>query len=274
MGFYSPEVIVWDAKRHGIEILPADINKSGAKCSIEGGKVRLGFAYIRGMGEKAISQIVIERERMSYLSLEDFYFRTRLERKVVENLILAGAFDSFGLAKRQLLWQIGLLEKKHPGELPLQFGDNRVSLPDLTEVEQMKADYEMQGLSAKYHPMQVLRREISRDGLLKSSEVAQLFPNTRVRIAGYVITRQRPATAKGFAFMTLEDEEGTMNVVIKPSVYERYRQVFKLEPLIVVEGIIQERDGSFNIVADTLVPLRNERKRQHAMYPACLSSSR
>jgi error-prone DNA polymerase len=274
MGFYSPEVIVWDAKRHGIEILPADINKSGAKCSIEGGKVRLGFAYIRGMGEKAISQIVIERERMSYLSLEDFYFRTRLERKVVENLILAGAFDSFGLAKRQLLWQIGLLEKKHPGELPLQFGDNRVSLPDLTEVEQMKADYEMQGLSAKYHPMQVLRREISRDGLLKSSEVAQLFPNTRVRIAGYVITRQRPATAKGFAFMTLEDEEGTMNVVVKPSVYERYRQVFKLEPLIVVEGIIQERDGSFNIVADILVPLRNERKRQHAMYPACLSSSR
>jgi len=266
MGFYSPEVIVRDAKRHRIEILPADINKSSAKCTIEDGKVRLGFMYIKEVGEKAISQIVAERERIPYISLEDFYFRTRLERKPVENLILAGAFDSFGCQKRQLLWRLGLLEKKRPGELPLEFDDIKVSLPDFTEVEEMKADYEVQGLSTKYHPMQVLRKDISRDGLLKSSEVAQLFPNTRVRIAGYVITRQRPATAKGFAFMTLEDEEGMINVVVRPRVYQKYRQVFKLEPLILVEGAIQKRDKNLNIIAETLLPLRNERERQHAMY--------
>jgi error-prone DNA polymerase len=179
-----------------------------------------------------------------------------LERKLMENLLLAGAFDSFSRSRRQLLWQLGLLERKHPGELPLEFDDVRVSLPELTELEEMKADYQVQGLSTKYHPMQVMRKQICGDGLLKSSEIAQLFPNTQVRIAGYVIIRQRPATAKGFAFMTIEDEEGTVNVVLRPGVYEKYRQVFKLEPLIVVEGVVQKRDGSLNILADTLFALR------------------
>jgi len=266
MGFYSPEVIVRDAKRHGVEILPVDINKSSSKCAVESSKIRLGFMYIKEAGEKAISQVMAERKTAPYLSLEDFYFRTKLERKLAENLILAGAFDSFGCHKRQLLWQLGLLEKKHPGELPLEFRDVKVSLPEIAELEEMKADYEAQGFPLKYHPMQLLRKEISKDGLLKSSEIAQLFPDTQVRMAGYVITRQRPATAKGFAFMTLEDEDGTVNVVVRPRVYQRYRQVFKLELLVVVEGIIQKRDDSLNIIAETLLPIRNERGRQHVMY--------
>lgn len=266
MGFYSPEVIVRDAKRHGIDILPTDINKSSTRCTIEGVKVRLGLMYIKEMGEKAMSQIVAERERAPYYSLEDFYLRTRLERRPVENLILAGAFDSFDCQKRQLLWKLGLLEKKCPGELPLEFSDITVSLPDFTELEEMKVDYEVQGLSTKYHPMQVLRKYISKDGLLKSSELAQLLPDTRVRLAGYVITRQRPATAKGFAFMTLEDEEGMVNVIVKPHVYHKYRQIFKLEPLILVEGSIQKRDDNLNIIAKTLIPLRDERERQHVLY--------
>lgn len=255
MGFYSPEVIVRDAKRHQIEVLPVNINKSMANCTVEGDKVRLGFTYVKGMGEKAVSLIMTQRVKKPYVSLEDFHFRARLERSVVENLVLAGAFDSFGLAKRQLLWQLGFLERKCPGELPLDFSSRQVSLPEFTKLEEMRADYETQGFSLKYHPMQVLRGDISEDGLLKSSKIAQLPPDTWVRIAGYVITRQRPATAKGFAFMTLEDEEGIINVVVKPGVYEKYRQIFRLEPLIVVEGLIQKRDDSLNIVADTLTPL-------------------
>ncbi|MFO7996066.1 MAG: error-prone DNA polymerase [Dehalococcoidia bacterium] len=254
MGFYSPEVIVRDAKRHGVDVLPADINKSGIRCTVEGGKVRLGLMYVKEVGEKALSRIVTERERAPYSSLEDFYLRTRLERTPVENLILAGAFDSSGYQKRQLLWQLGLLEKKCPGEMPLEFGDSRVSLPDFTALEEMKVDYKVQWLSTKYHPMQVLRKDISGDGLLRSSELAQLSPDTRVRFAGYVIIRQRPATAKGFAFLTLEDEDGMVNVIIRPQVYKRYRQVFKLEPVIVVEGTIQKRD-TLNIIAETLAPL-------------------
>jgi error-prone DNA polymerase len=262
MGFYSPEVIVRDAKRHGIDILPADINKSSTRCSTEGDKVRLGLMYVKEMGEKAMSQVVAERERAPYHSLEDFYARTRLEREPVENLILAGAFDSFGCQKRQLLWQLGLLEKIGPGELPLEFNDSKVSLPDLTELEEIRVDYEAQGLSTKYHPLQVLRKHISGDGLLKSSELAQLLPDTTIRLAGYVIIRQRPATAKGFAFMTLEDEEGMVNVVIRPNVYHKYRQVFRLEPLVLVEGTIQRRHDNLNIIAETLVPLRVESERQ------------
>ncbi|MFP3879632.1 MAG: DNA polymerase III subunit alpha [Dehalococcoidia bacterium] len=254
MGFYSPEVIVRDAKRHGIDILPTHINKSNARCTIEDGKVRLGLMYVKEVGEKAMDQIVTARERAPYSSLEDFCLRTGLERKPVESLILAGAFDSSGCPKRQLLWQLGLLEKKCPGELPLQFNDIKVSLPNFTELEEMKADYKVQGLSTKYHPLQVLRKDISEDGLLKSSELAQIAPNTWVRLAGYVVARQRPATAKGFVFLTVEDEDGMVNVIVRPHVYKKYRQTFKLEPLILVEGTIQKRD-TLNIIAETLTPL-------------------
>jgi error-prone DNA polymerase len=274
MGFYSPEVIVRDAKRHEVEVLPVDINKSGAKCIIQENKIRLGFMYIRGVGGKIINQIIAERGNASYVSLEDFYLRTKLKRRVVENLILASAFDSFGYKKRELLWQLGLLEKRRPGELPLEFHESKISLPDFTELEEMKIDYGIQGFPLKYHPMQVLRKGISRDGLLKSSEIAPLFPNTQVRMAGYGITRQRPATAKGFAFMTLEDEEGTVNVIIKPRIYEKYRQVFELEPLVVVEGIIQKRDDNLNIIAEKLLRLRKERERQDAMYLFTATSKR
>jgi error-prone DNA polymerase len=262
MGFYSPEVIVRDAKKHRVEVLPADINKSSDRCTIEDGKVRLGFRYIKEVGQQAMSRIMAEREKALYASFDDFYFRARLERKSVENLILAGAFDSFDCQKRQLLWRLGLLEKNSPGELALEFRDSEVPLPDLTDVEQMKADYEVQGLSTKYHPMHVLRKHISGDGLLKSSEIAQLPSNTRVCVAGYVITRQRPPTAKGFAFMTLEDEEGMLNIIIKPDVYCRYRQIFKLEPLILVEGTIQRQDGNLNIIAETLSRLGGDREKQ------------
>lgn len=272
MGFYSPEVIVRDAKRHGVDVLATDINKSGVRCTVEGGKVRLGLMYVKELGEKAMNQVVAEREQAPYVSLADFCFRTRLERKPVENLILAGAFGSFLPAgvrqrgdshKRQLLWQLGLLEKKSPGELPLEFGDTKVSLPAFTELEEMKADYQVQGLSTKYHPMRVMRQGMSGDGsdFCRSSEIAWLLPNSRVRLAGYVITRQRPATAKGFAFMTLEDEEGMVNVVIKPCVYQKYRQVFKLEPLIIVEGTVQRRDENLNIIARKLTPLRGEHEK-------------
>jgi error-prone DNA polymerase len=155
----------------------------------------------------------------------------------------------------------------------LKFSDVKVSLPNLSEREEMKFDYEIEGLSTKYHPMQVLRKQISSDGLLKSSELKYLIHNTQVRMAGYVITRQKPATAKGFAFLTLEDENGMINVVVKPGIYNKYRQVFRLEPIIVVEGVIQKREENLNIIADVLIPLRKESERQNTMYTDSLSSA-
>jgi error-prone DNA polymerase len=270
MGFYSPEVIVRDAQRHRVEVLPADINQSSDRCTIEGGqtspgpgqRIRLGFRYIKEIGEKAMDQIMAERQSAPYASFDDFYSRARLARTPMENLILAGAFDSFGCQKRQLLWRLGPLEKSSPTELPLEFCDSGVSLPDFTDLEQMQADYEVQGLSTRYHPMHALRKSVSGDGLLKSSEVARLPSNARARVAGYVITRQRPPTAKGFAFLTLEDEEGMLNIIVKPDVYQRHRQIFKLEPLVLVQGTIQRQRGVLNIIADTLIRPRDEREEQ------------
>jgi len=268
MGFYIPEVIVNDARRHGVAVLPVDINRSRGRCTVEEGGVRLGFRYVKGVGEKAWQRIEEEREKGPFESLKDFYRRTRLEREAIENFILVGAMDCFGIPKRQLLWQLGLILKEGSDRLPLDFADQVVELPQMTPMEEVAIDYRVQGLSCRYHPMQLLRESISRDGVLKSSEIACLFDNTRVKIAGCVVSRQAPSTAKGHVFLTLEDEEGLVNIVLKPRVYEKYRYISRREPLIVVEGTLQKKDGIINIVAERLLPLRQERERQDTIYPA------
>ena len=144
----------------------------------------------------------------------------------------------------------------------LEFPQEQVTLSGMTELEELAAEYKVQGLSIRLHPMQVLRSRISRDGILKSSEVITLFPGTRVRVAGCVVCRQAPVTARGHVFLTLEDEDGLLNVVVKPKVYENYRYVVRVEPLIVVEGVLQKRNGTVNIVAEQLIPLRRESERQ------------
>jgi len=255
MGFYSPEVIVRDAGRHGVEILPVDIRHSDESCTVSRGRIRLGFMYVKGMGSKAIRRIVEERRRAPYRSLDDFHSRTGLERKLIENLILSGAFDFSKLPRRQLLWQLGVLDKRSPEGLSLEFPHPEVVLPQFSELEQLRLDYEVQGFPVTYHPMQVVNRRVPGQGLLKSCEVNRLPANGRARMAGYVITRQRPATAKGFAFITLEDEEGVVNVVVKPNIYEEYRQVLKLECFVIVEGVVQRRDGNVNIIASAFAPI-------------------
>lgn len=267
MGFYSPEVIVGDARRHRVEVLPVDINRSQGRCTVEGGKVRLGFRYVKGMGKAAIKKLNEARSEGLFSSLKDFHRRVSLKREVVENLILVGAMNCFGLPKRQLLWRLGLLERQQPGELPLEFPQYQIALPGMTELEQVAAEYRIQGLSAIRHPMELIRKDISRDGVLKSSELSGLFSDTRVRTAGYVVSRQAPGTAKGHVFLTVEDEYGLVNVILKPHIYRKYRYVARMESLIVVEGVLQRREGTVNIIAERLTPLREERKRQRNLYP-------
>jgi error-prone DNA polymerase len=144
----------------------------------------------------------------------------------------------------------------------------------MTELEELSAEYKVQGLSARLHPMQVMRKNISRDGIMKSSEILSLFPGTKVRTAGYVVCRQAPRTAKGHVFLTIEDEEGLLNIVLEPHVYEKYRYIVRVEPLLVVEGILQKREGITNIVAEHLASLRQERERQQAMYPTPIPKAR
>ena len=267
MGFYSPEVIVNHARRQGIGVLPVDINRSKARCTVEGQKIKLGFRYVKAVGEKAWQKIEQERGEGPYTSLRDFHRRTGLEREAIENLILAGAFDYIGVPKRELLWELGLITSQTHDMLSLEFPVHQIPLPGMTLMEEIAAEYRVQGLSARHHPMVVFRQRISRDGILSSAEIAGLFPDTRVCVAGCVVARQAPMTAMGCVFITLEDEHGLVNIILRPRIYQQYRQVARMEPFIVVAGTLQKKDGILNIVAERLTPLREERERQDTMYP-------
>ncbi len=255
MGFYSPEVIIGDARRHGVEVLPVDINSSHGKCTVEEGGLRLGFIYIKEMGEAAITNLEEARAKTPFSSLENLYQRTRLSREAIQNLILAGALDCFGQPKRQLLWDLGLLEQVGRDRLLLGSSGGRVSLPEMTRLEELAAEYNIQGLSARTHPMQLMRDTVPAD-VLKSVEALAVPSGSRIKVAGYVICRQAPGTAKGHVFLTIEDEEGLLNIVLRPQVYQEYRYIVRTESLIIVEGVLQRREGISNLLAESVAPLK------------------
>jgi error-prone DNA polymerase len=270
MGFYSPEVIIGDARRHGVEILPVDVNASHARCTVEDGRLRLGFRYVEGIGATQLAQLERARRDGPYSSLRDFLRRTGLSREAVENLIAIGAFRELGLRRRELLWQLGLIYRPdvhHAAtarpdapfrplqeELRLPIEQDLVTLPEMTPQEEAEADYAVSGLSPRYHWMQFFRPRLN-EGIATSVMLDRLRDGERVRVAGLVVCRQRPATAKGFLFVTLEDEFGLANVIVKPPVYERFRLLWRLEPVITVSGVLQRRDGTTNVVAARVEPL-------------------
>jgi error-prone DNA polymerase len=261
MGFYPPHVLTNDAQRRGIEVLSPDVNRSGARCTVEDGAVRIGFAYVQGSGQEAARALEEERRRNGPLrSLPDFVRRVRLKREPIENLISVGAFDQFGLNRRELLWQLGLLYRPPNGQfaLPLPIEQDMVSLPEMTDWERMAADYSILALSPNYHPMALIRPHLH-EGIVSTAHLERLPDGTLVEVAGLVVCRQRPMTAKGFVFLLLEDEFGMANVVVKPQLYERCRSLVRAEPFVVVRGELQQRDGTTNLIAQDLSVVRAPR---------------
>jgi error-prone DNA polymerase len=267
MGFYSPEVIVNHAKQKGIEVLPVDINLSRARCAVAGGRIRLGFRYVKAVGERSWQKIEEGRTQGAYSSLSDFYTRTGLDREAMENLILAGAFDFLGAPRRQLLWQARTLGQQPPHAIPLQLPVPPVRLPEMTLADEVSADYQVQGLSARHHPMEVFRAQLSRAKISSSSDMADLSSGANVLVAGCVVCRQAPGTARGHVFITLEDEHGLINVILRPRVYQRYRQIARLEPIIIVEGTFQQHDGVVNVVAEHLRPIQHHHPEASPLPP-------
>ncbi len=269
MGFYSPAVIVNEARRRGVPVLPVDINRSRARCTVEallsptrGGVwgpargVRLGLRYVRGLGPAALARLEAERACGPYRSLADFCRRTGLPRAAIENLIAIGAFDSFGLARRELLWQLGLLYRP-PGPqaaLPLSTEQDMVALPPFTPAEELLADYTVSGLSPRYHPIGLVRRRLP-PGVASSARLGRLRHGAPARVAGMIVCRQRPPTAKGFVFLTLEDEHGLMNVIVRPAVYARDRRTINGEGLVLVDGAVQRQQGVLNLLAHQVCAL-------------------
>jgi error-prone DNA polymerase len=247
MGFYPPEVIASDARHHGVPVLRPDVNLSQAACSLERSCslkqvcLRLGLRYVRGLGEVWQERIVERRASGPYRDLADFCRRTRLPRSLVENLIRSGAMDGLGRKRRDLIWSLGGLAYQEEG-LDIEVPVVPASLPALDEPERMAWEHEILGMVPGDHVMSLYREALRAQRVLSSSELWSRQDGERVRAAGWAVVRQRPPTAKGHVFITLEDEEGLVNLIVRPDVYERYRDVLRNTPLLWIEGRLQ-REG-------------------------------
>ncbi len=249
LGFYAPEVIVEDAKRHGVCVLPVDVNRSRSYCTVEEGAVRLGFNYVKELGEAAWERLDEERERRPYRSLEEFCARTELPRAGVENLIMIGAFDSFGAPRRNILWQLAQIRGDN-----LPYPDDGVRFPELTPWERTALDYEIQGLTSGPHLTAHFRKEWSKMGVVASRDLVKVPDGERVKVAGLVITRQAPETAKGHVFITLEDESGTVNTILRPHVFKRYERQARGSSVLMIEGRAVQDGGAVNILVERISP--------------------
>jgi len=262
MGFYSPDVLIGDARRHGVPVLHPDVNRSREACTLEthgvSPAVRLGLRTIHGLGEARQAHIVACRGAQPFKNLQDFCRRTRLPRLVVENLIRAGAMeglnDQAGQARRDLLWELGGLIYQEEG-LDLEVSIAPVDLPALGQVERMLWEYELLGLTPGEHIMGVYRERLRARGVSSSGDLASRRSGERVLVAGLVIIRQRPPSAQGYVFLTLEDEDGLVNLVVRPKVYERDRDVLCNSPVLLVEGQLQREGGAINVQVRRAVPL-------------------
>ncbi len=257
MGFYHPHVIVEDAKRHGVKILPLDINRSYTRCTVEEGALRLGFNYVHGVGDKATAVIAEAQLRGPITSLEDFCRRVRvstssrqgLTRTQIETVILAGAFDAFEANRRQAAWRFRERVGEWQSEPLVASADEPVMLPQMTARELVATDYRLLSLSTGAHLCSFYRPQFEQLGVIDSKTLRNSIRNgARVRVAGLVITRQSPSTGKEFKFFTLADEFGHVDVIIRPPIYQRYRQVANLEPVLVMDGSLQKQDGVLSVL--------------------------
>ena len=290
MGFYSLDALGRDARRHGIGTRLPDVNRSQVKCTPEGSDLRVGLGFVRGWGSDIAERVVEERERHGlFVSLSDFLRRTptSLKRPAVENLIWVGGFESFGLTRRELLWQAGLWlgpeedsersggRDDHPQtELGLEDPYARIRFPDLDDSERMVAEYHMLRFSTDLHPLSLLRDELPTE-TVTGDRFLDLANHSTVTVAGIVVARQRPATAHGYVFVLMEDESGPINVIIKPKIYDKCRTTVRMEPFLVVRGRLQKDGLTTNVIAHEVKAVRvREAMQPEALHPALSGSPR
>jgi error-prone DNA polymerase len=245
MGFYHPATLVKDAERHGVRFRPIDVTRSAWKCTIEDDAVRLGLRYVAGLRRDAAERLVAMRP---IASMGDVAQRGELARDELETLAHAGAFAPFGLTRRAALWQAAAVERDRTSLLArLRPAPERTALPEMSAFEQTAADYAAVGLTIGPHLMAHLRAALRTRGVLPTVALRTVRSGAFVRTAGHVIVRQRPGTAKGMCFLTLEDETGLANAFLTPPAYERFRVVLNTSPLLVVAGVLEHRDGVIHV---------------------------
>jgi error-prone DNA polymerase len=270
MGFYPPDALVHEAQRRGIEVLAPDVNESDATCEMRDGVVRIGLGYVRGVAEQEVRELVDVRQTGGrFRNLADLASRAGSSSASLELLAWSGACDSLvadaapaASARRIALWQLGVATpgRRVPGGVQLALPLDLPAPPGLRGLsawESMLADYSSTGLTVDAHPLALLRHRLP-EGLVTSGELSALRHGTRVRVGGMVVARQRPGTANGIVFLLLEDEHGTINLIVPAPVYERHRLTVRTEPLVMAEGKLERlpaAGGAINVLVDRVQPI-------------------
>ncbi len=270
MGFYSPSTLIDDAHRHGVTLFPIDVQESDWDCTLEAlasgdFAVRMGLRYIKGFRREQAQRILDARISRAFRSIEDLARRSGLERSVLSRLAEAGAFGSLDGRRRNALWQARGFAHVAKETLRLQDREKSVPLPDLSEFETIEWDYATGGHSVRGHPLLPLREELQRMGIPPARCLNAQSNGAHVQYVGMVINRQRPKTAGGVVFMTLEDETGFVNLVVWRQVFAQYAALAKTASVLGVRGRIQSHSGVTHLVAEEFfepqLSLRPERRR-------------
>jgi error-prone DNA polymerase len=249
MGFWSPAVVANDARRHGIGIARVDVNRSRAKCTVEGSTIRIGFQYVKGFGEANASKVEEAQQAGIFTDLTNFCRRTQLPRRLVECLIWVGAFDEWGIDRRKLAWQLGNLGGQGDG-LPLAFADDGVELPPLSKLDLLRLETEFMPLTTGEHIMTFYRHWMAKGKIIGSRGLKRCKHGQKAKIAGEQVMHQAPQTANGVHFITLEDEHGMMNVIVWPNVYKRYRRELRHAPLLLITGEVRHEGVLTSVICD------------------------
>ncbi len=254
MGFYHVSTVVKDAQRRGVRVLPVNVQHSAWRCTVDDGGVRLGLLCVKGLRAEIGARIEMERKRRPVASIEDLARRTGASREELRVLAEIGALNGLAPERRAALWEAEraarstgpLLEGIEPDPSPLA---------PMTTTERLAADYRGTGLTIGPHPMRLCRAALAARGIVTAQDLAAIPDGRWVRTAGMVIVRQRPGTAKGFFFVSLEDETGIANLIFTPRLFERDRVVLVTEPFLWAEGLLQNQDGVVAIKARRVKPL-------------------
>jgi DNA polymerase-3 subunit alpha/error-prone DNA polymerase len=261
MGFYSPRALIMDAQRHNVKFRPVDIQKSQYEYTLEDGEVRAGFRAVYGLKEKHIETLIQEREANgSFQDLTDLIKRTQIPKGTLLRLAAAGAFQCLALDPRQALWTIqGMnLDSNSLFFAATEERDSNL-LPEESEWDKLNREYQTHGYSLVRHPLGILRpaleqwsareRQLNSPGFTKAAHLEQMKNGARVRVAGLLSLQQKPPTAKGFAFLTLEDEGGLINVVLLPEIYKQFRLMIIYNPILDITGTLEKVNGVINLKA-------------------------
>jgi error-prone DNA polymerase len=271
MGFYHPSTLVKDAERHGVVMAPIDVTRSAWRCTISmpsppsGGEgqgegtfaLRLGLKYVTGLRAETGARIERERAIRPFVSIADFTARAAPNRRELDALAYAGAFAAFGMGRRAALWQAAAVERDPRGLFAgVEPAAGAVPLAGMDAVSETRADYAATGLTIGPHLMAHMREKLRSSGVLAAAELAEATHDTWVKTAGVVIVRQRPGTAKGFFFLTLEDETGISNAIVIPDLFQANRTLLHNAAILMVEGVLQKQDGVVAIRARRFKELR------------------